>query len=100
MELIEGDGIGVQVLKTLLARAAQPRGAAIHRPCSLRAPQSAFGGNDYCITLADPSERPINQAFVMTDICIIEAMYIGRVDEISTDLNKGLDHSEGFYFIR
>jgi hypothetical protein len=93
VQLIQIDPLDAERAAAGLARGAQVGRASVRDPGSLRARQTALGGDDDARAIAAPCcERARNEPFVVADIVRVPAVRVGGVEQRDAAVERGVQH--------
>ena len=88
VELIKGDGFAAEGHEASFARGAQPFGSGVRHPIPLRASHAPFGGHDDLFVHSVPCEGIVDQALVVADVRIVQAIDICGIDEVAARFDE------------
>src|SRR5258706_1465334 len=96
MELVQADGGQTESFQAGLASRAQMARVAVDGPIAVRPLEPALGRYEHVLRSAKRTQRLRDEAFIVTDVTVVEAVDVGRVDERHPRFEGGVNHPDAF----
>ena len=79
-----------------LASGSKMAGMPVDRPVSVRSLEPPLGGHEHVSRSGDALQRSSDEALVVADVAMVEAVDVGGVDERHPRVERGMDDPDGF----